>query len=222
MKILAFDLSTKCIGVVAADVQKNKVQKVLSTPIIPKAFNPETLGYSKHKKKFVSKKGKQLSAFLKPGETTISEAEKKRRDREVRGAKDIFILEQIGRELKEKILIVSPDLILVEKNCIFNGILTTVLLAKVMGVLLGVAGSLNIPVEEYAVNEVRSVWNIAKLCKDFSKRHSEEELKKIPDITKRALRKEMEQMYHVTFLTDDESDACVVFHYWAKKEGVLV
>lgn len=222
MTVLAFDLSTKCIGLIAASIENRKVKKVLSIPIIPKAFSPEVLGYCKSKKSFLTKKGKKIYAYLKPTETSVTEAEKKKRDREVRGAKDIFILEQIGKELREKIETVSPDVILVEKNCIFNGILTTVLLAKVMGVLLGVAGSMNIPIEEYAVNEVRSVFNVAKICKEFTENKTESELKSIPDITKRALRVKMEEKYKTKFLTDDESDACVVFNYWVDKNNCKV
>lgn len=224
MRIMAFDLSTKIIGVVAAEVDvtvsgEKIVRKVTSVPIVPPTFDVTTLGFKKTKKRVHTKNGKSISSYVyKDGRDgdIVSETEKKTRDRLVRGQKDIFVLEEIGRQIEEKINVVQPNLILVEKNCIFNGVLTTVLLAKVMGVLLGVAGAKHIPVEEYAVNEVRSVFNIPRMLKEFSEGKTETELKAIPDVTKRALRAKMEDIYDIKFLTDDESDACVVFHYWLK------
>jgi len=221
MKVIAFDLSTKCIGVVAAEVQENNVIKIASCPIMPPSFSPSVLGYCKTKKEIISKKGKRYKSYVKTNEippySNISFAEKQRRDREVRGQKDITILEYIGKRLSEIILTIKPDLIIVEKNCIFNGILTTVLLAKVMGVLIGIAGSVNIPLEEYAVNEVRSLFDMGKLSKEFTKTRSSDVLAKIPDIGKAVLREIMEDKYHIKFLSDDESDACVVFNYWYEK-----
>lgn len=219
MVVLAFDLSTNCIGVVAAEVQGKTVTKILSCPIIPEPFDVTKLGFLKSKKKIKTKNGKEVNAWVKPNETVISEKEKKERDRLVRSQKDIFILENIGSQIGKLIKEIKPDLILVEKNAIFNGILTSVLLAKVMGTLLGIAGMFNIPVKEYAVNVVRQPYNIAQLTKQFVENKTLEELKTIPDVTKRALRQLMQSKYPgIQFQTDDESDACVVFDYWFNYE----
>jgi hypothetical protein len=192
---------------------------MLSCPIIPPKFSPEVLGYLHSKKKLPTKKGKELNAYCKQGETEITEAEKKRRDKEVRAQKDIWVLEQIGKTMGNMINQIKPDLILVEKNAIYNGILTSILLAKVMGTLLGIAGMVGIPVQEYAVSKVRSVFNIPEVIKSFTNIREADELLQIPDITKRALRDLMEKeygQYGLVCQTDDESDAVVVFHYWWK------
>ena len=114
---MSFDLSTACIGVITAEVDKvNKtIIKMRSCPIIPKKFNPEVLGYLKTKKKLPTKNGEVLNTYARPGETSITKAEKQRRDREVRAKKDIYVLEEIGSVMGNIIKTIKPDLILVEK-----------------------------------------------------------------------------------------------------------
>lgn len=212
MRVIAFDLSSVCIGCVVADVDK-KVLKIASCPIIPEKFNPETLGYLKSKGKLRSK-NKTFLSWKKKGEVEIPESEKKKRDSEVRQAKDLFLLKNISEQITE-ILSLSPDLVIVEKNEIFNGILTSVLLAKIMGVLQGICGSKSIPVKEYKVAHIRSKYNVSKLVLSLAESSSKEELQKIPDVSKRAIRKMLSQKYPtISFQTDDESDACLVFDYW--------
>lgn len=224
MKVMSFDLSTVCIGIIAAKINENKdIEKCLSVPVKPPKFEPEKLGYCHSKVSVQTKQGVVMSSYVKIQEKEVkpiilTKAEKQRRDREVRSQKDIFVLEYIGKAIQEKIQNIEPDLILVEKNAIFNGPLTTVLLAKTMGALLGVAGSMNIPVKEYSVAEARSNFNIGKLVKDFCGDKTPEELERIPDVTKRALRDQMERKYNIRFLSDDESDACVVFNHWLSKD----
>jgi hypothetical protein len=120
---------------------------------------------------------------------------------------------------------INPDLILVEKNAAFNGILTTVLLAKVMGSLLGIAGFKGIPVKEYPVITVRKHHNVADLVKEFVRGKTAQELQALPDITKAALRDLMFKKYGkygIIFQTDDESDACVVFDYWYEHDRLTI
>ena len=52
MVVMSFDLSTNCIGVVTAEIDdiSGKIIRMKSCPIIPRKFNPETLGYLKSKK----------------------------------------------------------------------------------------------------------------------------------------------------------------------------
>ena len=116
---------------------------------------------------------------------------------------------------------IKPNVVLVEKNKIFNGVLTSVLLGKVMGVLVGITTSKGIPLKEYEVATVRKNINIVKCIEELVSELSQEEIDKIPDITKRALRKYMEKKYGKYGLkcsTDDESDACVVFDHWLENE----
>lgn len=219
--VLAFDLSTVCVGVVAGIVDKKTKKPILvkSCPIIPRKFSPEKLGYMRSKKRLpTAKSGEVLNTYYKQGEATISKSEKQKRDREVRIKGNLFTLEYIGKQISLIISEVKPDIILVEKNEIFNGVLTSVLLGKVMGVLIGVASSYSIPVnDEFKVSKVRSIIDLKKAVKSLVESLSEDEIKKVPDVTKRALRKLMEEKYGEYGLvckTDDESDACVVFNYW--------
>lgn len=223
--VLAFDLSSVCIGVVAAKIENNKPTLVKSCPIIPPKFDATMLGYLKSKKKVKTSPNSDrfLNSYVKSGETYVSEANKKKRDVEVRRAKDLHVLDYIGKNINDIIDAIKPNIIVVEKTEIFNGVLTSVLLAKVFGVLMGAATSRGIKVEEHKVSEVRKVFNIAKLTKEFTKDKSEDDLMNIPDMTKRVLRTEMERKYGHLGLkctTDDEGDACVVFNYWCHINNV--
>lgn len=222
MIIMSFDLSSVCIGVTAVEIiPGERIVKMRSCPIIPKEFDPTILGYMKSKKKLKTKDGKkELNTYWKRGETTITIAEKERRDKEVRAQKDIYVLQYISKSINDLIIGVKPDLVLVEKNAIFNGILTSILLGKVMGTLVSVTGIHGIPLIEYPVNQVRSVFNLPVIIRELQRNHTSEELMKIPDITKRALREYLEKIYGqygIVFQTDDESDSCAVFHYWLTK-----
>lgn len=223
MKVMSFDLSSVCIGVTTARIDNKNVERIMSCPIIPRKFSPISLGYKPSKKKMPTPRtGESVNTYWKDGEKTISKSEKERRDREIRKAANLFVLDYIGREMGNLINHIKPDLILVERNAAFNGILTTVLLAKIFGNLTGIAGFLQIPLKEYTVAEVRSIHNIPQLIKNFVSIRTTDELKLIPDITKAALREEMYKIYRdkgIVFQTDDESDSCVVLHYWRVKEG---
>lgn len=216
--ILAFDLSTACVGVVAGVISGKVPLVVKSCPIIPPAYSPEELGYKKSKKKLPTpKSGEFLNTYYRAGETVITKQEKKRRDAEVRAKKDIYVLDYIGKQISNIITTINPDIIVVEKNEIFNGVLTSVLLGKVMGVLLGISASNNIPVLDFKVKLVRSILPVNSIVKTYTETLTKEQVKEIPDMTKRALRVHMESIYGKYGLscnTDDESDACVVWHYY--------
>lgn len=212
MIVMAFDLSSTCIGCVVAEVNNKTVARIKSCPITPSAFDVTSLGFLKTKQKVEGKKA--LTSWVRHKGEVVSEAEKKRRDALVRSSKDVSVLAQISQAMGDLISQIKPDLIIVEKNEIFNGMLTSVLLGKVMGTLHGIAGMLRIPIKEYRVSAVRQPLGVSKIVSDFAKRVNPEELRTIPDITKRALRRHMEEVYNTKFLTDDESDACVVLNYW--------
>ncbi len=226
LKLLSFDLSSAVIGVLAAEVNPvlREIKTMRSCPIIPPHYDATHCGYLKSKKKVTSPSGKPLNAYLKPGEMTITKQEKEKRDKEVRHQKDLFLLGSISKHIHHLVSSIQPELILVEKNAAFNGILTSMLLAKTMGTLLGVAGPLGIPVKEYPVNTVRKSLPMNDLLRDFVEQKSSSELKQIPDVTKRAIRVYLTKIYGqygAVFHSDDESDACAVFHHWWQelKEG---
>jgi hypothetical protein len=220
MIVMAFDLSSSCIGLVTARVYGDMVQAMKSCPIIPKPFDPSMIGFSKHRKKAFTPKGEPISSYLRPEESVITKVEHRKRNALIRNEKDLYILAGISKTMGDMIENIRPDLILVEKNIICRGVLTSVLLAKVMGVLLGISGSKGIPVKEFTVQEVRQKFNMARLSSDFAKSKTDEELKKIPDVGKAALHEVMSKKYNVRFLTYDESDACVIFDHWFEKKGL--
>lgn len=216
--VIAFDLSSVCVGVVAALLENKKIRTVKSCPIIPKEFDASVLGFMKSKKKLPNKSGtKHFNTWYKKGERYISEIDKKKRDVLVRTAKDSYVLKYIGEQITKIVDKLKPSLIVVEKNEIFNGVLTSILLGKIMGVLTGICASKGIKIIEIKVKQARSILDLTKITHDLVDNLSEDEILKIPDITKRALRKYMEKKYGHLGLkcsTDDESDACVVFNYW--------
>jgi hypothetical protein len=211
MKIMGFDLSSSCIGCVSVKTDDDaRVVKIFTTPIIPPDYHSEK--YLRSKKYLETNKGPLLS-WAKPGEKKITKTEKHKRDVEVRNEKDLFILAYISREMDEIIGSVEPDLIIVEKNEIFNGILTSILLAKCMGSLQSIAGVRRIPIIEYRVNDVRAPYNVFKLVLSFADGKSADQLSSIPDVTKRAIRVMLEEKYQINFHTDDESDAALLIDY---------
>lgn len=220
-RILSFDLSTKCIGVVAAVIDDDGgILKMKSIPIIPPSFSAEILGFLKSKRKILTKNGTEINSYVYKNETTLSIQEKKKRDVLVRHAKNKFVLKEISKAINIIVEGINPTIILVEKNEIFNGILTSVLLAEVRGILLGIANSKGIDVRDFKVNEVRKILNKTELIKKLVKDIGEDAVKKLPDVTKSALRKSMQEKYGKYGLqmnTDDEGDACVVLNYFLEE-----
>lgn len=224
MKIMSFDLSSKCIGCVSAEVIDQytdgvlgkKVMKIYSAPIIPPQYKP-----TQYKKRQLACKDKLVTAWALPGENSITQTVKRKRDVQVRNEKDVFVLAYISKEIDSIISFIKPNLIIVEKNEIFNGVLTSVLLAKIMGVLHGIAGSAFIPVQEFRVGDVRKPYDVTHLILDFASAMRPEELRAIPDITKRAIRRMLEVKYDITFSSDDEGDACLVLDYFINHSGRL-
>jgi hypothetical protein len=189
-----------------------------SCPIIPPKFDVATLGFHRSKKKLPTPIGdNQLTTWWKDGEATITKKLKEKRDVLVREATNKFILEHLGASMGTLIESIGPDIINVERNSMFNGILTIELLAKSYGTLLGIAANYGIKTNEYKVQVVRKRYSPAKLTMDFAKRHEPEYLASLPDVTKAAFRELMQEKYGKFGLelhSDDESDACVVFDYW--------
>lgn len=195
-----------------------------TSPIMPKPFSADSLGYLKTKKKVTSGKD-MITSWVKPGEEKVSKAEKKRRDAEVRAAKDKHLIGYIGSTLGRMIDILEPTHVLVEKNEIFNGILTSVLLGKVMGATQAVCAIKGIELEEIRVNEIRASYDIVALTKEYTKYMEENNIETFNDMTKEAIGYHLKNKYkefNIDFLTNDESDAVAVFDYWyeRKKRGI--
>lgn len=217
MRVMAIDSSSACTGVVIAEIEDKKIIKVGSAPVIPHKFDVSSLGYMKTKRKYKNKDGKEYSAYTISGESTVSEALAKKRNVQVRHERNNFKIKNIGSQLDMIIKNIQPDIIAIEKNKTFNSVLTSALLAEVMGLVEGVAASNGIPLYKYTVEEVRKSINTAKLVKLFAMQKTPEELSNCKDVTKEAIQDYMiveYGKYGFSPATLDESDACLIFHYW--------
>lgn len=212
MRVMAIDSSSVCSGIVVADTKDNKI-KIGSAPIIPSKFDVTTLGYLKTKKKMPN----GFLSYVKNKEEIVSKTEAKKRNVEVRHRQNNHKAKDIGNQLSYLIKNTKPDLVLIERNRIFNSQLTSVLLGEVMGIVEGVCASCGIDLEKFTVEEMRKSINSTKLVKDFSQKKTEEELASMEDVTKEAIKDYMIEIYGkfgFNPTTLDESDACLVFHYW--------
>lgn len=220
MIVLSGDLSTRCTGIIVAEIKNDRIVKMLSTPIVPKRLDiTEEFGFMKSKKKLPTRHGgsELINTYYRRGEESVSKDEKKKRDVSVRQKQNLFILTQMSKDIGDIVDGVKPDVIIYEKNAIFNGILTIELLAKLAGTLVGIAGSHGIPIYEYPVQRVRKRHNPAQLVKDFVKGKNSDYIQSLDDVTKAALRERMQQkygQYGLELKSDDEGDAAVVFDYW--------
>lgn len=221
MRVVALDSSSTCTGVVVADIKRNKIVKIGSCPIIPEKFDISSLGYRKTKKKMKSEDGTEYSSYIKPEESHVSAIEAKKRNVHVRHEKNSHKMKNIGAQLDNIIKYLKPDLIVIEKNKTFNSILTTALLAEVMGLVEGVASANGIAIKKYTVEQVRKNINCAKITSEFAKTRTPAELSNMSDVTKESIKDYMMQLYQGKGFepgTLDESDACLVFHYWFENE----
>lgn len=219
-RVLSLDLSSVCIGALFCTIDdEGKITKMQTSPIVPKPFSAESLGYFKSKKQITSGKD-TVTAWVKPGEEKITKVEKKRRDAEVRAAKDKHLIGYISSTLGRMVDLLQPTLILVEKNEIFNGILTSVLLAKIMGSLQTICALKNIPFEEIRVRQVREAYDIKTMSRDYLKYMEENGVKTFTDMTKEAIGHYLKNKYsqfNISFLSNDESDAVAVFDHWYER-----
>lgn len=215
MRIMAIDSSSTCSGIVIADTKEDKI-KIGSAPIIPSKFDVTTLGYLKTKKKMPN----GFLSYVRDKDETVSKTEAKKRNVEVRHKQNNHKAKDIGRQLSYLIKNTKPDLVLIERNRIFNSQLTSVLLGEIMGIVEGVCASCGIDLEKFTVEEMRKSINSTKLVKEFSQKKTEEELASMEDVTKEAIKDYMVEIYGkfgFNPTTLDESDACLVFHYWLNR-----
>lgn len=220
-RVLSLDLSSVCIGVLFCTIDDDwAITKMQTSPIVPSPFSAETLGYLKTKKKVTSGKD-MVTAWVKPGETKITKVEKKKRDVEVRSAKDKHLIGEIGSTLGNIFDVLKPTRVLVEKNEIFNGILTSVLLGKIMGALQAVCAIKAIPFEEIRVRHIREDYDIIALTKEYVDYMEKHNITTFNDMTKEAIGHHLKNKYkqfNLKFLTNDESDAVALFDYWYERK----
>lgn len=215
---MGFDLNTRGTGIAAAKIIDGEIKTAKVADAKTKDFDPSTLGFMKSKKTLpTSKNGsKTLNTYYKPGESFVSETNKKKRDKIVRNARNQYYLDKMGKQMVAVLRSVSPDLVLIERNEMFRGVMTIEVLAKLTGILIGECVSLGIPYELHNVNTVRKPYNVPKIVSDFSKTISPEELNGLQDVSKSAIKWYLEEKYSyigLKILTTDGSDAFILVDY---------
>ena len=222
MKVLAYDLNTHHTGVLGAvlDDDTGEIISIMSATIQVVDFKVrDHFPYRESKKTLpTSPRGiKTHSTYFKEGETHVSQTLKRKRDAEVRQFRNTYQRDHMSKQYAALMNKVKPDFVLLERNEIFNGLLTIEVLAKLTGTLIGQCNSMGIPYEEHNVNTVRKPYNVAKIGMDFARGKSPEYLAGLEDVTKAAIGEFLENKYRefgLKFDTLDESDAALVFDYW--------
>lgn len=220
MKVISLDLNTNCTGVFGVGMKAGRIEKAMSASILVNDFKvKDHFPFMESKKKLPSSEnGHHLhNTYFKKGETHVSKTEKKRRDREVRHKRNRHQIDAMAKNIADVVRVTNSDLVLIEKNAMFNGILTIELLSKLHGTVIGICRNLGVEYLDFSVQEVRSPYNIPRLVKEFSKTITPERLAGLPDVSKAAIRWHLQKIYSpygVRFQTDDESDAALVFDYW--------
>lgn len=214
MIVASFDLSTTSTGVVVAKLRENLLVSLLTFPLAPKKPKPSEVGFL-NTKKVMFNKGVYYRSYVKHAEEKVSITTKRKRDRKFNNFSKQKKLNTLSKSLAEVVTKHKPDLILYEKNLIFGGILTTEQLSKLAGVLLGIAAANNIKTTGFNVGQVRAAYSVVDLVRNFTKGKDPEELKRIKDITKVAIRDMVCTKYNIgADITLDESDALLIFDYW--------
>ena len=211
---MCFDLSSSCIGTIFAQTKGEKITSLHRLAIIPKRPTGVDLGYTTKKQKTIDSNGKSFKGFLKPGEYAISQAEAKRRNAEFKVLEHRYLLNDIGKQVGYYLGKVKPDIIAIERNKAFNGILTTKLLAEIAGGLFFYAGAMKTTFYDVDEATVR-----ARIRKDLPLNRNQVEL---AVDTKYEIYSRLRDYFthehpHLELdfekMTMDESDALAVFYY---------
>lgn len=220
MRVLSFDLSLTRTGVVFAEIDEDKkIKKMSSVSIIPTVNENKVikgLGFLSSKHQVSTKRGGSHWSYVKNTHETPTYPEKKKRDVAVRNAINIKKRESLAQQIKLLFDKVQPELILVERNESFNGILTTKLLAEARGILEGACVGADI--KQYSVSEIRKGIDLISITKDFINSIADTGKPFPKDITKSALKYYVEKKYKITLSNTDESDACMVIDCYLREK----
>ena len=217
--ILSFDLSSARTGCVCISLDDKEIKFMDTFSISPNVKKEDiisNLGFLP-KKQVVAKKGKRISFYAKFHGEEITQAEKQKRDVLVRNSVNGAIKKEISTALKTAVENIKPDLVLVERNEAFNGVLTTKFLAEIRGILEGVA--VEQPIIQYSVAEIRKKFNLAKMTREYIKSlDSPKYIQGKKDITKLVIKNFLENKYSIRCSNTDESDALAVFDHYYETE----
>jgi hypothetical protein len=213
MIVVALDLSSKCIGVTVAQLEHAGIKYAKTFVVIPEKLNAKNLG-------FTTKKSGELG-YRKVNEFHITQKEKLKRNRLFKHSSHIFLLTNIGHQLGNFLLQVKPDVLAIERNKSFKGILTTKLLAEIAGGLYFWAGAFEIKMYDWDESEIRA--RIRRDIPEVDLTHPQS--KKMALDTKWEIQCRLRKyftdnhpgIFDFSNMTLDESDSLAVFYYLYKE-----
>lgn len=217
MIAMCFDLSSKCIGVTFAQFDKKDIKYARTLAVIPEKPSGKEMGFTTAAPKMMYSNGRETKAFIYPNETAISQEEAKRRTANFKSFSHLSLLKNIGKQLGYYLDKVKPDVIAIEKNASFNGILTTKLLAEIAGGIYFFAGARNIPMYDYSEATIRA--KIRKDITDFNRyKEGTDEMAldtkwEIYCRLRSYFEKHYPGMIDFKNITMDESDSLAVFYH---------
>lgn len=215
MIAMCFDLSSKCIGVTFSQLKKQQLIYAETLAVIPEIPSALKLGYTTKQPKIIHYNGNQFKGLLKPGEVFTSKQEAKRRLSEFKGFTHRELLRNIGKQCGFYLDKIKPNVIALEKNKSFNGILTTKLLGEIAGGLYFYAGLRDIPLFDYDEGTIRA--KIRKDIQDFDRYKDDKMALDTKWEIYCRLRSYFEQKYpnlmNFSVMTMDESDSLAVFYH---------
>ena len=224
MIVMCFDLSSTCIGVTFGKVVNNHIKALTTLAVYPSPPSGHDLGYTTKNPKTIYYKGKTFQGFLKPEEAYISKKEAERRMSKYRSSAHKGLLKDIGKKLGFYLELINPDILAIERNEAFNGVMTTKLLAEIAGGIYFYAGMKKKPLFDINVSKIRA--KIRKDIKEFTRYETVSELdearmKLMALDTKWEIYCRLRSYFEtnhpglVNFkeMTMDESDSLAVFYY---------
>lgn len=217
IKVISFDLSTTCTGVVIALLDNlGNIKTIETKAIIPTKIDPTKFGFLKNRLKVNTK---DFSSYLKYRDEIVTKTEKRKRDIFIKKESEKLILSSLSNEILNLFKDSPPDIVLMEANMSFRSIDVTRKLAEISGALQSLCVAGTIPILKINLHSARGLWDLSKESIEYARGITEKELKRI-DLTKETLKALMLKEYKDYKLnenmTTDESDALVIFNYWYK------
>lgn len=217
---MTFDLSSTCIGVTFAQTDdKGHIIYGKTLPIVPKRPTGLDFGYTTKKPKKITTKGNTYNAFLKPDEILISKTEAEKRNKDFKVLEHNYLLRNIGAQCGKYLSKIKPDIVAIERNKSFNGILTTKLLAEIAGGIYFYCGANDMSLYDWDEATVRA--KIRRDINTFERTIDGSEGSEVVLDTKWEIfcrlrayfSKNFPGVFDFSKMTLDESDSLAVFYY---------
>jgi hypothetical protein len=218
MIAMCFDLSSVCIGVTFAQIDSAtfSITYGQTHAIIPEKPNPKWAGYAHAAPKILTHGEKKYKALLYHNEKYISMNEAAKRLAEFKNSSHNLLLRNIGEQCGRFLDKVQPDIVAIEKNKSYNGILTTKLLAEIAGGIYFYCGAKQIKLYDWDEATVRA--KIRHDVKEFDLLHPGGGMAidtkwEIHCRLRAYFERVAPGLFPFNTMTMDESDSLAIFYY---------